>query len=58
MIEAEVKAQKHNPINYKSIPLKSTCCQLNLLHINLCEHQLESKKTKLGFQNKDLFITY
>ena len=47
MIETKLTAQKHSAINYKSIPLKSTCRQNNSLHTNLCECQLEPKEMKL-----------
>ena len=48
MIETRIKAQKHNAINYKSIPLKSTCRRNNLLYINSYERQLEFNETKLS----------
>ena len=58
IIETKIKAQKHNAINYKSIPLKSTCRQNNLLHINLCERQLEFNVTKLSNQIGNEHIIY
>ena len=58
MIETRIKAQKHNAINYKSIPLKSTCRQNNLLHINLYERQLEFNETKLSILIANKYIIH